>query len=213
MTIISESYFGAVMWFAAKTLTVLMVAVSVLGVLLIFMPALLYKWNQKLYSPTSMRKPLKPLEIPRDTETWVERNRITVGSIFIVGTVYMLYNFIFAISYEDIAHFSAIWSTSKHGIFFSEIMFTTAKITFVLWGLFGVIVLILFSFFPKRYEFLSTTMNRWISSRLMIMPLEEERYVEGSIFFRHHLLFGAIVVLGSLYSLWALSSLPEYFAF
>jgi hypothetical protein len=213
MTVIAESYVGAVLWFAAKTLTVLMAAVSVLGLLLIFMPALLYKWNQKLYSPTSMRKPLKPLEIPRETETWLERNRVTVGSVFLVGAIYMLYHFAFSISCEDLSRFSAIWFSTQHGMFFSEIIFTVAKITFVLWGLFGVIVLILFSFFPKRYQSLSTTMNRWISSRLMIMPLEEERYVEGSIFFRHHLLFGSLVVLGSLYSLWALSSLPEYFAF
>jgi len=209
----AESYLGAVLWFTAKTLTVLMAMVSVLGLLLLFMPARLYKWNQKLYSPTSMRKPLKPLEIPRETETWLERNRITVGSVFLVGAVYMLYHFIFTISSEDINHFSAIWSNAKHGIFFSEIVFTAAKITFIICGLFGVIILILFSFFPKRYHFLSTTMNRWISSRLFLMPLEEERYVEGSIFFRHHLLFGALVVLGSLYSLWALASLPAYFNF
>jgi len=213
MTVIAESYFGAALWFAAKVLNILMVAIFALGVLLVLMPNLLYRWNRKLYSPTSMRKPLKPLEIPRETGTWLDRNRVVVGSVFLAGAIYMLYSFVFVITYEEVAHFSAIWASTKQGVFFSEIIFTAVKITFMLWGAFGVIILTLFSFFPKAYHSLSTTMDRWISSRLMLMPLEEERYVEGSIFFRHHLLFGAIVVLASLYSIWALSALPAYFAF
>ncbi len=213
MTIFAKSYFGSVLWIAAHVLNILMVAMFVLGVLLVLMPKLLYKWNMKLYSPTSMRKPLKPLEIPIKTETWLERNRVPVGSVFLVGAVFMLYHFMFSISHEDIMSFSAIWVDTKHGMFFSEIIFTAIKISFIVWGVFGVVVLILFSFFPKAYRALSALTDRWVSSRLMIMPLEEERYVEGSIFFKHHLLFGAIVVLGSLYSLWVLSALPEYFAF
>jgi len=213
MMVFAESYFGVVLWFAAKVLNVLLVIVFALGVLLLLMPNLLYKWNRKLYSPTSMRKPLKPLEIPRETDTWLERNRMTVGSVFLVGAIYALYHFLYSISYEDLSHFSAIWSSTKHGMFFSGIIFTAAKINLVIWGLFGVVVLILFSFFPKQYQLLSTTLNRWVSSRLMLMPLEEERHVEGAIFFKHHLLFGAIVVVASLYSIWVLSSLPEYFNF
>ncbi len=169
------------------------------GVALLFAPKALKKLNKKLSMYVSMRKALKPFEDMKDISSFFIGNRKLIGTILSAFALFAVHFFVFKM---DVEGFAAIWTNSTAGVFFMRIILETLRIFFVLAFIFGVFMLVVFGFYPQKFVKLFKHSDDWLSIRKMMAPIERNIYAEGRAVFKHNRLFGSIIIILSLFSVW-----------
>ncbi|MEX2517397.1 MAG: hypothetical protein WD572_10925 [Gammaproteobacteria bacterium] len=86
------------------------------------------------------------------------------------------------------------YSAQLYGIL-SASLFWLALLTFIV----GLLMLLV----PGWLLRVSERMNLWIDTSIWFKKLDEQRRFER-LFYRHHIIMGSLIVVGSLYSLWFL---------
>jgi len=84
--------------------------------------------------------------------------------------------------------------------FFSQILQQTLFIVLLVGALFALLAGLLLVFRSEAAFRISERMNRWVSTRAAIRPLEEHRSISRPLY-RMHRLVGALICAGALYSL------------
>ena len=163
----------------------------VIGIILFIRPDVVQRVNKALNKWYSARKKMKPLEIMRDTDDYFYRNNKILGWILLIGSVICLYVFAFDFRVE----FSEFYGTEVE--LFQALVLQTLKVFFIIFMIIGIPVWILLIFAPERLKTVSHFFNRWISTRLMLLPLEQMHYEFDSFVFKHPRFFGVVFVLGS----------------
>jgi len=179
------------------------------GVALLFAPKAMEKLNKKLSRTISMRKALKPVEIQKDISNFFIGNRKFISVILSALALFAVYSFVFKM---DVKGFAAIWTNSVGGVLFMEIIFETLRVFFVLAFISAGFVLVVFGFYPEKFDKLFKHSDKWVSTRKMMLPMHKNIYTEGPAFFKHNKLFGLIIIILSLYSVWQIKVIsPEFY--
>jgi hypothetical protein len=188
-----------------KWLSVLGVVLSLLlGILLLTRPELVKQMNTVLNRWYSARKTMKPLEIMRETDDYVYHNNKLIGWVFLIGTLFALYVFLVGFPLEP------FWNTplnmgAKEQI--ANVLLWSMKLFFIIFLLIGIFVWVTLIVAPDRLMRTSKRFNRWISTRLMLLPLEQMHFQVDSYVLNHSKIFGVIFIIGSLLLLLALAAL------
>ncbi len=179
------------------------------GVALLFAPKALEKLDKKLSITVSMRKALKPFEVQIDISSLFIGNRKFIGAIFSALALFSVYFYVFKM---DVKGFAAIWTNSVGGLLFMEIIFETLRVFFVLVFIFAGFMMVVFGFYPEKFDKLFKHSDNWLSTRKVMLPMEKNIYAEWPAVFKHNKLFGLVVIILSLYSVWQVKVIsPEFY--
>lgn len=189
MDIIGQIAFDTFKWLLVLGSVVSLAA----GIVLFFSPLRLKHLNDVVNNYLSGRRTIKPLEIMRSMDIYVYRYNKVVGSLAFVGSLYSLYTFVLRF---PIHFFTGVHSYATQADFFLSIVLESARYSVIISTAIGIPLWILLIFAPERLKKVSKTLNRWISTRLMLRPLERMHYNTDSLIFKHHRAFGFLFVLG-----------------
>jgi len=170
----------------------------VIGVMLFFKPqqiAKLSKTGNKWYSS---RKSTKPLDIIRDTDSFYFNNNQLIGTIMLAISILALFLVYSRIPTTD-QYISAPGNSSLDmgvGVLLESLRWILLAIILMglpLWGL--------LTFDPEKLKRVNTYLNRWISTRLLLLPLEKMNDSFDIFVIQNHRIFGAFFVLGACFIL------------
>ncbi|MCH8068042.1 MAG: hypothetical protein IID16_02040 [Candidatus Marinimicrobia bacterium] len=167
----------------------------ILGVILFLRPEVIKRTDNFLNSWYSSRKAMKPFEIMRETDSYIYRHNKVVGWIMVIISVFCLYWFIFLFHVEGIA--STLTGASEWDIIV-DLLLRFGKWFFIIFITFGIPIWILLIFNPEKTKIISEFFNRWISTRLMLMPLEKMYFQIDSFVIKYNKIFGIIIVTASI---------------
>jgi len=177
----------------------------VVGTLLFFQPETVANWGKVMNKWVSTRRALRSLEIPRNnTDSFVLRYPKAFGIIVLVLSVITFYKLWIAAPLETLWHPTAISVVFGWGI---EVFIASLRLFFLIGTAFTAVMGLMILIDTERFKKLSTIANRWISSRLALLPLEKMYYDFDVFVMRKNRFFGAFMVLGSVYTLIALIQL------
>ena len=165
-----------------------------LGLLLWLQPEWVRRMSTAGNKWYSGRKPTKALDIMRDTDSFYFRNNLVFGTIMFVISILALYLVIVRMpSAEQVV---AIMGDSADALGLGLILdaFRWVLIVVIFLGLpvWGFLVLA-----PARLQSFNGMLNRWISTRLLLLPLERMNTTFDSYVLHHNRIFGSIMILGS----------------
>jgi len=184
-----------------------MVLAIIVGALLILKPQKLEQINKYLNRWYSTRRTLKPLEVMRETDTFVYQHNKVIGWLFLIASVFCLF------VYLSLSPSRPIWEASLTGGYTEnliDILQWTVKLFFILFVGAGIPVWILLIVNPEKLKKISASMNRWISTRLMLLPLENMHYDIDTYVIKHNKLFGLVFIVSSFLLLMAVVVLIRY---
>lgn len=166
-----------------------------LGLILIITPQTLRRWNIKLNKWYSTRRPMKPLEIMRETESYFFLHHHFWGWCLAVASILCLYLVAF--------HFPSGAMIDSQGmapwqVIFLDITLSSLKAFIFIFVLAGIPLWILLIVNPQQVKKVSTYFNRWISTRLMILPLEKMHTGLDDFVIQHAKPFGVGFILGGI---------------
>jgi hypothetical protein len=143
----------------------------------------------------SLRRMLKPLEIPRETERFFYRHHRIAGAGIVVLALAFLWLYLVAGEGGRITAWAgqrvggdllAAWAAGLGGLL---VVLNIAAL------LFGTVMFVR----PSALKQLEALGNRWISTRRMSRSLENEHDPLGRFAGRHPRLFGVLVLIGSFF--------------
>jgi len=177
----------------------------VVGTLLFFQPETVANWGKVMNKWISTRKALRSLEIPRNnTDSFVLRYPRAFGTIVFVLSIITFYKLWILAPFDTLWHPTVISKVFGWGI---EFMIASLRLFFLIGTAFTAIMGLMILIDIERFKKVSTIANRWISSRLALLPLEKMYYDFDVFVMRRNRFFGAFIVLGSVYTLIALIQL------
>ncbi|NQU66898.1 MAG: hypothetical protein HQ510_03045 [Candidatus Marinimicrobia bacterium] len=166
-----------------------------LGLILILKPKLIIDLNQKMSIWISTRSATKQLEIQRDTEKFLFKYNSILGWILLMGFVISLYvyftQFQLNVFRESVDQF-------KYGPMV-DIVMTSAKWIFIIFVLLGIFSMLLLIFTPKTLKRIIGFTDKWISTRLIFLPLEKMYFQFDGFVINHNVIFGVLLVIFSGY--------------
>jgi hypothetical protein len=171
----------------------------VIGVLLFAKPELIARLSKTGNKWYSARKSTKPLDIIRDTDGFYFKNNKAVGITMLVMSVIALYLIITRIPSADT--FFAVNGVNENaltvGLMLDALRWVLIAITVL-----GLPVWVMLAFNPEQLQKLNKKMNRWISTRLLLLPLERMNSGFDIYVLSHNRAFGMIFILGSVFILY-----------
>lgn len=194
---------GSLDWLVDGLLAALLVSLAgalVVGLWLLAHPSSLLRLNTATSRWLSLRRSLRPVELPLHWEPKLYRHHRLAGGIVLAAAGYALYRWAFAfdraalLRYLDAAAgWDAGWIVDG-----GEIVFVAMNLLLLPVG----VVLIVR---PSLLKGLESWGNRWVSTRRASRPLDLPHEGVDRLAARHPRLIGAAIVLLSLYCLLALA--------
>jgi hypothetical protein len=178
-----------------------LVFVLIIGVVGIFLGLGLISRNQSLLRLldrlnhwTSIRRSLKPLEIPRDVERGARRHPRGIGVAVLIGAAFSLYFLLLRVSGSDL---TALLTTS--GSKAAVLWFANAlRWALVAANAIALLVGVTLAFFPHLMGPLAARANRWISSRRLAMKADEMDLTLDLVVRAYPRIAGTLIALGAL---------------
>lgn len=165
----------------------------VVGLILIFRPDSLARFNDISNSWYSERKTTKPLDIMRESDPVFMRNHGVTGWVMLIASVVGLYLILTRIPHDP---FDAVTGMDEKVQLVANVVIDVAKWFFVIFTFAGLPIWVLMIFTPNTLQKVSNYFNRWISTRNMMRPLEEMNHRLDSFVLRFHIIFGIFFAAG-----------------
>jgi len=170
----------------------------IIGGVLFVKPELVARMSKTGNKWYSSRKSTKPLDIIRDTDAFYFKYNLVIGIIMLIVSLLALYLIIARLPTAD-----AIYTLSENsdngveiGILVGAlrwILIITITLGLPVWGL--------LAFAPDRLAGINQQLNRWVSTRLLLLPLERMNNGFDVFVLQNNRGFGAFFVLGGLFIL------------
>jgi len=193
---ISSNYFVAHVVVPSVLAFVLIVGVSgiLLGLGLIARNESLLRLLERLNHWTSLRRALKPLEVPREIEQGVRKHPRGLGVVILVGAAFSLYFLLLRVSAADFTALLTARPTQGALLWFANSL---------RWALIGANAIalaigIVLAFFPQMMGPLAASANRWISSRRLTMKADEMDLTLDLVVRAYPRLAGTLIAIGAL---------------
>ncbi|NQV14636.1 hypothetical protein HQ531_04195 [bacterium] len=166
----------------------------VMGAILYFKPEVIAKLSKTGNTWFSSRKSTKPLDIIHDTDSFYFTNNIAVGSVMIVLSIIALYLTVTRVptAVEYMVFASSFESGIRIGVLLETIRYVLL-ITITI----GLPVWVLLAINPEKLKAIASSLNRWISTRLLLLPLERMNNGFDVFVLQNHRIFGALFVAGA----------------
>lgn len=175
----------------------LMLVCLLTGVVFLFAPRFATSMERGADQKFSLRKALKPVEIPRQTERFFYRHHRSMG--ILIALLGGLFVWLYLVEGEGSR--IAEWLGRQAG---GELLSAWGAgiggflvVVNVLAIVFGIVMAVR----PSALKGVETFANRWISTRRATKALDSEHDPLGRFAMRHPRLFGVLVLLGSLFVL------------
>ncbi len=172
----------------------------VIGLLLFFKPAQVAKLSKTGNKWYSARKSTKPLDIMRDTNDFYFNNNQVIGTIMLVISILAVY-LIYSRIPTTAGYMNLVGDSSTNigfGILLESlrwILLTIIVLGLPIWGL--------LVFRPERLKQLNAYLNKWISTRLLLLPLEQMNNSFDVFVIQNHRIFAVFFVLGACFILFS----------
>lgn len=168
----------------------------VVGVLMVFKPALVSNLNKKGGSSFSFRRSTRVLEIPNIIDHAFYHHHKIVGPVVAITSAYMLYYFT---QVYDADVISSFMGNSKYaGI--AEGLAYALRLFMLLTSVATLVIGVIMSIRPSLLKGFEAWSNRWISTRQAAKPLAVERDQLNQLVFKYPRLVGIIIISLSLYA-------------
>lgn len=178
------------------------IAGVVIGAVLYFQPETISRWSKVMNRWISTRRALRGLEIPRNTtDGYIMRHLKLFGGLVVILSVITFYKLWVAAPLSTLWHPTAISEVFGWG---TEIFVASVRLFFLIGSVFAAIVGLIMIVNEEGFRKFSSLSNKWISSRLALLPLEKMYYDFDVFVMQKHRLFGGIIFVGSVFSLIAL---------
>lgn len=192
---ISNNYFVAHVVVPSALVFVLIVGVAgiLLGLGLIARNESVLRLLERLNHWTSLRRALKPLEVPREIEQGVRRHPRGLGIVILIGAAFSLYFLLLKVSASDFTALLAAGSTQGALLWFANSL---------RWALIGANVValaigIVLAFLPQMMGPLAASANRWISSRRLTMKADEMDLTLDLVVRAYPRIAGMLIAIGA----------------
>jgi xanthosine utilization system XapX-like protein len=194
---ISNNYFVAHVVVPSALVFVLIIGVVgiLLGLGLIARNQSVLRLLDRLNQWTSIRRALKPLEVPRDIEQGVRKHPRALGVAVLVGAAFSLYFLLLRVSAPDMIAMLAT-GTSKAALllWFANLL----RWALIAANLIALAIGVVLTFAPQAMGPLAASANRWISSRQLAMKADEMDITIDLVVRAHPRLAGALIAVGAL---------------
>lgn len=192
---ISNNYFVAHVVVPSVLVFVLIVGIVgiLLGLALIARNGSALRLLERLNHWTSLRRALKPLEVPREIEQGVRRHPRGLGVVILIGAAFSLYFLLLRVSASDFA--ALLSADSRQG---ALLWFANS----LRWALIGANVIalaigIVLAFLPQMMGPLAASANRWISSRRLTMKADEMDLTLDLVVRAYPRIAGTLIAIGA----------------
>ncbi len=170
----------------------------VMGLILFFQPDRISSWSSVGNKWYSGRKSTKPLDVMHDTDSFYFNNHLRVGvSMMIVSLIALLLIVARMPNLDQILTATSNFETGiSLGILLESLkwfLIVSIILGFPVWGF--------LAFKPDKLKQINKTLNRWVSTRLIMLPLETMNHGFDNIVLNYHRFFGVIFVLGAAFIL------------
>ena len=192
---ISNNYFVAHVVVPSVLVFVLIVGVVgiLLGLGLIARNESVLRLLECLNRWTSLRRALKPLEVPREIEQGVAKHPRTLGILILVGAAFSLYFLLLRVSASDFSALLAARSAQGTLLWFANSL---------RWALIGanmiaLVIGIVLTVSPQTMGPLASAANRWITTRRLSMKLDEMDLTLDLVVHAYPRIAGTLIALGT----------------
>lgn len=177
--------------------TALFLLSLVVGLLLIFNPSIIVRYNRQTGKRFSLRQATKFLEVPNTIDSLFYRHHRIIGAIVTLTSAYMLYYFLLVYDAALIAEYmtGSAYATVLDLLISTFRLFMLFSCVFIL--LIGIVIFIR----PSRLKTVEAWANRWISTRQASQKLSVEHDEVNLLVDKYPRITGLIIVFLSLYTL------------
>ena len=169
-----------------------------LGILFIFSPQQATELSQRYNRWLSLRKPLRPLEIPRNVDHLFYRQHRAIGLVLLISATYILYQFAFDYRPEQAKHaLIRLWGHPVITEWLLDALLWILLPASLLVALFGTLMAIK----PSALKRLENLANRWVSTRKSMQPIEKSYDSLDAGVTGMPRLFGVFLILAAGYNL------------
>ncbi len=169
-----------------------------MGVLLFVRPEMVQGLNQAGNKWYSARKSTKPLDIVRDTNSFYFNNNQLIGTIMLVASILAFYLIYTRIPTTD-QYLAVVGNASSAmgvGILLESLRLVLLVITILGFPVWGLLI-----FKPETLKLVNTYLDKWISTRLLLLPLEQMNSSFDGYVVRNNRIFGGFFILGAIFIL------------
>ncbi len=165
-----------------------------MGFLLFFKPEMVEGLNKSGNKWYSARKSTKPLDIVRDTNAFYFNNNKLIGTIMLVASILAFYLIYSRIPTTQEYMVNSGNNASELGV---GILLESLRLILLITVILGLPVWALLVFNPEKLKLVNTYLDKWISTRLLLLPLEQMNTGFDGLVVRNNRLFGAFFILGA----------------
>ncbi len=194
---ISNNYFVAHVVVPSALVFVLIIGVVgiLLGIGLIARNESVLRLLDRLNQWTSIRRALKPLEVPRDVELGARRHPRGLGIAVLVGAAFSLYFLLLRVSAPDmVAMLTTGTSKATPLLWFANLL----RWALIAANLIALAIGAVLTFAPQMMGPLAAAANRWVSSRQLAMKADEMDITLDLVVRAHPRLAGTLIAVGAL---------------
>lgn len=171
----------------------------VIGIILFLKPETVSAWSASGNKWYSGRKSTKPLDVMRETDSFYFKHNLPIGSVMMIVSLLGLYLIATRMPNTEqvINSSSSIEVGMSLGILLETIkwfLLVSIVLGFPVWGF--------LAFAPDKLRSINKRLNKWVSTRLLILPLEKMNHGFDNFVLHYHRFFGVTFMLGALFILY-----------
>lgn len=192
---ISNNYFVAHVVVPSVLVFVLIVGIVgiLLGLALIARNESVLRLLERLNRWTSLRRVLKPLEVPREIDQGVRGHPRGLGLAILIGAAFSLYFLLLRVGASDFTALLTARASEGALLWFANC---------VRWALIGanavaLAIGVVLAFAPRMVGPLTASANRWISSRRLFMKADEMDVTIDLVVRAHPRVAGVLIAIGA----------------
>ena len=170
----------------------------VVGFLLVFKPEMVAKLSKSGNKWYSGRKTTKPLDVIHDTDSFYFENHLVIGSVMVILSLIGLYLTATRIPTAD--QVMAAMGSQEMGIGFG-ILLESLKWFLLVTITLGIPMWLSLAFKPEWVRRINGKLNKWISTRMLLLPLERMNSGFDVFVLHYHRFFGVVFMLGAAFIL------------
>ena len=162
----------------------------VVGIILIFKPEWIQRWNRRLNKWYSTRRAFRFLEKVHDTDPWFFKNNKIYGGFMLVISLILLYFMVFVS--KPPSNFNPLVTPLNHDQYI--------VLQFTYYILLGAVIIsiplwIMLIFMPQILEKVMPVTNHWISTRTMLRKIDVVNSRYDDFVLKYPKLFGLLFIL------------------
>ncbi len=170
----------------------------IIGILLFVKPDLIAQMSKSGNKWYSGRKSTKPLDIIRETDSFYFSHHVIIGTTMVILSIIGLYLVLTRIPTSD--QIMAFSDDQAAGVTIG-ILLESLKWFLLVTIILGIPMWITLAVKPELVRNINGKMNKWVSTRMLLLPLEKMNNGFDVFVLHYNRFFGALFILGAVFIL------------